>query len=175
MTKKSVLFAIVLIVALSCVYAASVSADLKASPYSLQFIQRDDATFLSKYGYGFETGVRLNLKEAFCLGINVKYSSYSYNESKDNYQVLNALMPYVGCLLTINDKWTMTTDFGVGIQERILGDMRNFFVGLNLSLGVGYAVSEKIAITLGTDFGLCYQSESRDCSFDTMLGARFTL
>ena len=89
--------------------------------------------------------------------------------------MLNALMPYVGCLLTINDKWTMTTDFGVGIQERILGDMRNFFVGLNLSLGVGYAVSEKIALTLGTDFGLCYQSESRDFSFDTMLGARFTL
>ena len=46
MTKKSVLLAIVLIVVLSCAYAASVSADLKASPYSLQFIQRDDATFL---------------------------------------------------------------------------------------------------------------------------------
>ena len=175
MTKKSVLLAIVLIVVLSCAYAASFSAEVKASPYSFQYIKCDDVSFSSKYGFGFETGLRFHVKDAFCMGLNIKYSNYSYTESKDNYQVLYSLMPYVGCNLNVNDKWTVTTDLGFGIQERILGDLRSFFAGVNLYLGAGYAINEKISITAGADFGLCYQRESVDTSVDTMLGARFTL
>ena len=175
MTKKSFLLAIVLIVALSCVYAQSFNAEIKASPYSLQYIKGDNASFLSKYGFGFETGLRFNFNEVFSMGLNIKYSNYKYDESADNYHVLYVLMPYIGCTQTINDKWTLTTDLGVGIHERMLGDMKESFVGVNLYLGAGYAISEKVSLTAGADFGLCYQSNSCDFSADAMLGARFVL
>lgn len=174
-TKKSVLITILLIVILSCAFASSFSVELKASPYSFQYVKGDDIAFKSKYGFGFETGLRFNVKDAVCMGINVKYSNYRYDELPDNYQVLSSFMPYIGCMQNINDKWSITADLGFGIQQRMIGDARDFFFGVNLYLGTGYAVSEKISVTLGADFGLCYQSGSSDSSADVMLGARFEL
>ena len=175
MTKKSVSLTVLLIVVLSCTYAASISAELKASPYSFQYVKRDDASFKSKYGFGFETGLRYNVKDAVCVGLNIKYSNYRYEELSDGYQVLSIFVPYIGCMQNINDKWSITADVGLALQQRMIGDKRASFLGLNMYLGVGYALTEKIALTLGTDFGLCYQSGSNDTSIDTMLGARFVL
>ena len=175
MTKKSVLIAVLLIVVLSCACAASISAELKASPYSFQYVKGDDASFKSKYGFGFETGLRYNVRDAVCVGLNIKYSNYRYNELSDGYQVLSIFMPYVGCMQNINDKWSITADVGLGLQQRMIGDKRASFLGLNMYLGVGYAISEKTALTLGADFGLCYQSGSNDTTVDAMLGARFVL
>ena len=175
MTKKSVLLAIVLIVALSCACAASISVEFKASPYSFQYVKTDEVSIASKYGFGFEGGLRYNVKDAFCVGLNIKYSNYRYDELSDSYQVLGTFMPYVGCMQNINDKWSITADFGCGLQQRQIGDVKSFFFGLNTYLGVNYALNEKVSLSLGGDFGLCYQSGSNDTSADVMLGTRIIL
>ena len=174
-TRKSVLLTVLLIVVLSCAYAASISVEFKASPYSYQYVKTDDASFKSKYGFGFGSGLRYNVKDAICVGLNIKYLNYRYDELSDSYQVISTFMPYVGCKQNINDKWSITADVGLGIHHRIIGDVRASFLGVYLYLGTGYAVSEKVSLTLGADFGLCYQNGSNDTSIDTMLGASIVL
>lgn len=172
MTKKSVFLTILLIVILSCVYAGSFSAEVKASPFSFQYVKRGDAEHFSKFGFGAEIGAGYNIWKGLSVGADLKYLNYKYDEVSDKYNVLSAI-PYVGWTQSFSDKWSATAKLGAGLQFRIIGDAKGKFFALNLYLGAGYALNEKITLTAGVDLGLAFQKDSKDLSAEAMLGAKY--
>lgn len=170
--KKKVIFTLLLcIIVLSCTYASSFSAEVKASPYSFQFAKRD-ADHFSKYGFGAEIGAGYNIWEGLSAGVDIKYSNYKYDEVSDKYHVI-AFTPNVGWTQSFSDKWSATAKLGAGLQFRIIGDAKGKFFALNLYLGAGYALNEKITLTAGVDLGLAFQKDSKDLSAEAMLGAKY--
>ena len=175
MTKKSILLAIVLIVVLSCVYAGSFSVDVQGSPFSFQYVKRGDTGYTSKYGFGFEAGINYDIGNGLSVGTIYKYCNFSYDELSDHYQVICTFMPSLSWTRNFNGRWSALTELAIGVEARIIGDVKDAFFGLNQYVGVGYDLSEKVTLTAGLEVGLCIQNGSWDLSSDIMLGARFGL
>ena len=171
--KKPIIVMILLVLAISCVFAGKSSITVKVSPYSYQYVEKD-AGYSSTYGFSFQTGYRYDFNKGLSVGADLKYSNYRYNELSNAYHVIS-LMPNAGWSFFFGDKWSATANLGAGIQKRIIGDKSALFFATNLYLGAGYKVTEKVAITLGADLGLAFQKGSKDFSVDAMLGTAILL
>ena len=167
--KKPVIMMILLVLALSCVFAGNSSVTVKASPYSYQYVKKD-AGYSSTYGFGFEAGYGYDFCKGLSVGADIKFSDYRFDELSDGYHVIS-LMPYLGWTGNVGDKVSVTANLGTGMQERIIGDRHALFFAMNLYLGAGYKVTDKVALTAGADLGLAFQENSKDLSVDAMLGA----
>lgn len=173
MIKKPIILMILLVLTLSCVFAGNSSVTVKASPYSFQYVERNSG-YSSKYGFGIEAGYRYTIWKSLSVGAELKYSNYSYRETNTAYHVIS-LLPNVGWTQDFDEKWSATGNLGAGIQARLVGDKKALFFAMNLYLGAGYKVTEKITVTAGADLGLAFQNGSKDLSVDAMLGAAISL
>jgi len=173
MLKKRVLLTVLLVLALSCAFAGNSRIDVKASPYSFQYV-KGDKNYSSTYGFGFEAGYRYNIVKGLTVGGDVKYSNYKYSELSDRYNVLSFLAN-AGWTQQLGDLWTLTAEFGLGVQRRSVGSRSIAAFGMNLYTGAGFAVSKNVSVTCGADFGLAFQKNFKDLSVDVMLGTAIKL
>lgn len=173
MLKKSFFITVLLVLVLACTFAEGSTITVKASPYSYQYVSRTPG-FSSKYGFGVEAGYRYTVWKNLSVGAELKYSNYSYSKLTTAYHVIS-LLPNVGWTQNFGDKWSATGNLGAGIQARFVEGKKGVFFAMNLYLGAGYKVTEKIAITAGADLGLAFQKGSNDLTVDAMLGASIAL
>ena len=174
MLKKHVLLTVLLVLAISCAFAGKSSLVLQASPFSYQNVSVSSTNYKSTYGFGFKAGYRYNIVKGLTVGGDVKYSNYKYSELSDRYNVLSFLAN-AGWTQQLGDLWTLTAEFGLGVQRRSVGSRSIAAFGMNLYTGAGFAVSKNVSVTCGADFGLAFQKGSKDLSVDVMLGTAIKL
>ena len=174
MVKKTMVVLCLCVVALSCAFAGKSSLVLQASPFSYQNVSVSGANYKSTYGFKFEAGYRYNIVKGLTVGGDVKYSNYKYSELSDRYNVLSFLAN-AGWTQQLGDLWTLTAEFGLGVQRRSVGSKSIAAFGMNLYTGAGFAVSKNVSVTCGADFGLAFQKGSKDLSVDLMLGTAIKL
>ena len=168
--KKSFFIAVLLILTLSCVFADGMSFTVQASPYSFQHVKYEEG-FNSTYGFGAKLGINYNFWKSLTVGFDLKYSNYKYKELDSSYQIISAALANIGVNVPLGQRWYMNAVYGAGIQERIIGNVKAVVFGMNLYLGAGYKVSDKVALTIGGDFGLTFQRDSKDYCAEALLGA----
>lgn len=170
--KKSFFIAVLLILALTSAFAVGggMSFTVQASPYSFQHVKYEEG-FNSTYGFGAKLGINYNFWKSLTVGFDLKYSNYKYKELDSSYQIVSAALANVGVNVPLGQKWYLNAIYGAGIHERIIGNVKAVVFGMNLHLGAGYKVSDTVALTLGGDFGLTFQRDSRDYSAEALLGA----
>lgn len=155
--KKTVIFTVLLcIVALSCAYAGKASLVAQVSPYSLQTVSASEGAHVSSYGYGAKAGFRYDVWNNLNLGVDVDFSIYRFEELDSQYNILSA-RALVGYRYDFSTSLFAQAELGVALEMRNVAEARARSVGMNLYLGCGHGLGDRLAVTVGTDVGMEFQ------------------
>ena len=169
MLKKTAFILILLVLVLSCTFAAGTfGLSVKASPYSYQYVKRN-AGYASTYGFAAELGYRHYVWKGHSVGVDLKYENFSYADITEKYHVISASIK-AGWTQRFGEKWSMDGELGLGIQGRKVDTAKDLFLALSVYVGGGYQVSQKTRITAGVVFEPTFQEDSKDYTVGAMLG-----
>ena len=176
--KKAIIFTLLCIVALCCVYAGKTDIVAQFSPYSLQTVITPDGKYVSTYGFGAKAGFRTNVLDNLTAGLDLDAGIYKYVELESDYNVVG-IRAVAGYSYEFVSKLYAEADLGIGFDYRQVGSVSKIYFGIDAYFGIGYRVSEDFAVTLGADLGLGFQpgkkSKSTDFAVKTQAGILLAL
>ena len=177
--KKTVIFTVLLcIVALSCAYAGKASLVAQVSPYSLQTVPVSGETYVSTYGFGAKGGFRYDVYKGLNVGFDVDFGVYRFKELDSDYNILSA-RALVGYRYDFSTSLFAQAELGVALEMRNTAEARARSVGMNLYLGCGHGLGDRLAVTVGTDVGMEFQKGNGGVvtgfALRTQVGALMTL
>ena len=166
--KKSIVFVLVLCLAVLSAFAGSIGVKVQAEPYSLQSVTVTGGRYLSTYGYGVCGGLRYGFTENLSAGVDVGLDVYKYKELQDidsdyNVTKLRAVAGYKYAFLP---KLYAEAELGVGADFREIADSSMITFGADAYVGMGFRISNELAVTAGADVGLSFQSGKKSKSTD---------
>ena len=178
MVKKTMVVLCLCVVALSCAYAGKASLVAQVSPYSLQTVSASEGAHVSSYGYGAKAGFRYDVWNNLNLGVDVDFSIYRFEELDSQYNILSA-RALVGYRYDFSTSLFAQAELGATLEMRNAAEAKARSVGMNLYLGCGYALSDQLAVTVGTDVGMEFQKGNGGVvtgfALRTQVGALMTL
>lgn len=176
--KKAIIFVLICIVALCCVYAEKVNIVVQVTPYSLQNVAATSGRYTSTYGFGAKAGFRYTVWNNLTAGFDADLTSYRYKELESAYDVIG-LRAVAGYVYDFTKKFYAEVELGLGADYRKIASAAMMYFGIDGYLGCGFKFKEEFAINGGVDVGLSFQSgkksNSSDFSFKARLGFQTTL
>lgn len=172
--KRTIIFTLLCIVALSCAFAGKTEIAVKVSPYSLQTVKTSEETYVSDYGYGVTGGFRTDVWNNVTAGFDLSIGFFKFDELENDYNVIS-LRGTAGYGYDFSEKLYANADLGLGFDLRKVGSVKNTSFAMNLYMGCGYRLSDEFALTGGLDFTLCFQSSKNSSSTDFELKTQFGL
>ena len=172
--RKAIIFTLLCIFALCCVYAGKTNIVAKVSPYSLQTVRTAGGTYVSDYGYGAAGGFRADVWNNVTAGLDLNIGFFKFDELDKDYIVVS-LRGTAGYRYDFTEKLYANADLGLGLDLRKVGSVKNTSFGLNLYMGCGYRLSDEFALTGGLDLALCFQTSKKSSSTDFALRTQLGL
>ena len=171
--KRTIIFTLLCIVALSCAFAGKTEISVKVSPYALQTVKTSGGTYVSDYGYGVAGEISTDVWNNVTAGLDLNIGIFKFDELDSDYNVIS-FRGVAGYRYDFTDKLFANADLGLGVDLRIVGSVENTSFSTGLYLGGGFRFSEEMAVTAGVDVALCFQaskkSKSTDFGMKTWLG-----
>ena len=163
--KKLVLFALILCVSVSAVFAVNNFVNVSASPFAFQTYSSFAGTeLISDYGFGFKAGYR-HFVGKFLVGVDMSYQNYRYRVNS-NPVILGGvqILAKVGGKLAFSEKVDLNVDFGAGVNIGIsrLSTNYNPMIGANISLS--FNTGRNLSVTAGVDYYLEW-AKAKDSEF----------
>lgn len=172
--KKSIVFVLVLCLAVLSAYAGSIGVKVQAEPYSLQSVTVTGGRYLSTYGYGVCGGLRYGFTDNLSAGVDIGLDAYKYKELEDidsDYNVTK-LRAVAGYKYEFISKLYAEAELGVGADFREIADSSMITFGADAYVGMGFRISNEFAVTAGADVGLSFQSGKKSKSTDFSVTAK---
>lgn len=180
MNKKVLLLVLVMVMAVSSLFAVNNVVFVTGSPYAKQFVNSNvDTSFNSKYGFGFKAGYR-HFDNVFLWGADVAYQNYKYydKETDTNTYLGNLqILAKVGGKIILSEKADLNGDIGLGVNIARSRSATNCNLVIAGNGSVSFYVSKMIAIVGGVDLSVSW-SKSKNSVYKTtewnivpMLGA----
>lgn len=166
--KKLIVFALILCVSVSAVFAINNFLTVSVSPYAAQFYSSFAETKrVSDYGFGFKIGYR-HFVGSFLVGADVSYQNYRYIVN-DNPAILRSaqLLAKLGGKIIISEKVDLNADIGAGVNIGVsrLSTNYNPMIGANVSMS--FNTGKNVSVTAGSDFYVEW-SKAKDSEFKSV-------
>jgi len=164
MNKKILLLVLIMVMAVSSVFAVNNVVFVTGSPYAKQFVNSNlDTNNGSKYGFGFKAGYR-HFDSVVLWGADVAYQNYTYyNKGSDAKAYIGNLMALakIGGKVIVSDTVDLNGDIGCGVDvcfSRVAVNC-NFVLGGSGSFS--FYVNPKVAVVAGMDVSVEWAKDAQ--------------
>lgn len=176
--KKALIFILLCVVTLCCVYAEKANLVIQVTPYSLQNVAATSGRFTSTYGFGAKAGLRYNVWKNLTAGVDADLTIYKYKELESDYNVIG-VRAVAGYAYDISSIFYAEAELGLGVDFRQIASAGMLYFGMDGYLGGGLRISREFALNCGVDLGLSFQTgkktNSTDFSVKTRVGLQASL
>ena len=163
MKKKFLLLALIMVMAVSSLFAASNVFFVTGSPYAKQFVKSNlNTNNTSDYGFGFKAGYR-HFNSVVLWGLDVTYQNYNYyNSGSDTHAYIGNIMflAKVGGKVVLSEKIDLNGDIGCGIDLCVSRIATNCNFVLAGSGSFSFYANSKAAMVVGMDCSVEWAKDS---------------
>jgi len=163
MKKKFLLLALIMIVAVSSLFAAKNVVFVTGSPIAKQYVKSNlNTNNDSDYGFGFKAGYR-HFDNVVLWGFDVAYQNYDYfNKESDTHAYIGNLMVLakIGGKVVLSEKIDLNGDIGCGIDVCFSRIATNCNFVLAGSGSFSFYSESNFALVLGMDCSVEWAKDS---------------
>lgn len=167
MMKKILSVFCLLLVVISASFASDFQIGIMVSPYQIQrikFENKNEEPYLSQYGFGTKEDFEYKTDYGLTLGVDLSVSDFIYSgKIATNYWVIS-LIPKVGLIWPLSEKFAMDTDIGVGVDFRLWNNAYSFYPSVIAYVGCKYDINQEISIKAGIEGKLAWQKSTIDAN-----------
>lgn len=171
---KKVLVILVCLFVVQFAFSGQFSLGTRISPYSIQNVTIGNQKFTSDYGFEVKALLDYNILDNLDVGASFNFSGFNYDEISSSYKILGFRL-MAGYSYFFNENIFARGELALGLDLRQIEEFGNPYFGSDLYLGLGYKISEKIAVGLGSEFGFAFQSGKENKSSDFLIKPGFSL
>ncbi len=159
MNKKVLLLVLVMVMAVSSLFAVNNVVFVTGSPYAKKVVNTSvDTHYGSNYGFGFKAGYRRHVGIVL-FGADVTYQNFKFkNADTDTTAYLSdlQLLAKVGGKVILSEKADLNGDIGCGLNIGFSRVATNVNFVLAGSGSVSYYVTPKVAVVGGLDLSVSW-------------------